>query len=115
MNAIMDQIVLEGCIVPAPWLFEVANGIVDGYRRGRLNAEQQQLWSTKFKQLPTITVDTPDRDFVFNQISKLAQQHRLSVYDASYLELAIRNGIPLVTFDTKLRTAAEAAGIEVKP
>lgn len=115
MNAVMDEIVAEGCVVPSPWLFEVANGILDGYRRGRLSLEQSKLWSTKFKLLPTITIDTPDREFVFNQTAKLAEQYRLSVYDASYLELAIRYGIPLVTFDNRLRTAAEAAGIEVKP
>ncbi len=111
----VTEILNAGCIAPMPWLFEMANGLVDGLRRERLTRDEYDQWRDEFSHLAGLTIDTSDAPLVFNRTAKLAEQYKLSVYDASYLGLAIRHGITLVTFDNRLRTAAEAAGIEVKP
>ena len=55
----------------------------------------------------------PSAEGAFQQILSMARQHHLSAYDASYLELAVRQGLPLATLDNDLRNAAVAVGIKI--
>ena len=60
-----------------------------------------------------IRIDPESSETVFDQVFKLAEQYRLTIYDASYLELAIREGLPLATLDNDLRKAARALGVQL--
>jgi predicted nucleic acid-binding protein len=97
-------------LVPAVWPLEVANAILMGERRKRGTAATATQWAGLLTSLP-IAVDEPSFGRVFRDVLELARAQYLSVYDASYLELAIRSGLPLATLDDRLRQAAAAAGV----
>jgi len=94
----------------ALWPLEVSNGLLVAERRNRIEPPDSARLTRLLLALP-IVVDPVDRRRIFEQTRRLAQRHRLSSYDAHYLELAIRNGLPLATLDTNLRQAAEAEGL----
>jgi predicted nucleic acid-binding protein len=108
-DAALERISHDEAIAPSLWWFEVRNTLIVGERRGRLSAADT---STFLRQLARIDVkiDASPNDFA---IMALARHHRLTVYDASYLELAQREGLPLATLDTALRKAAVALGVEL--
>jgi predicted nucleic acid-binding protein len=58
-----------------------------------------------------IRIDPQSGEGVFDRVFKLAEQYNLTIYDAGYLELAIREGLPLATLDNDLRKAARASGV----
>ena len=60
-----------------------------------------------------IEIEGPSLDRLANETIAVARQHALSVYDASYLDLAMREGLPLATRDQLLRAASRAAGVEL--
>ncbi len=97
----------EPAYVPAVWWFELRNIIVISERRKRLLPDDSAAFLRVLDRFP-ITVDS-DRDEA--AIFRFARQYQLSFYDAAYLEVAHRNGLPLATLDKALRTAAEAAGV----
>lgn len=88
-------------IVPAHWPAEVANALLIAVRRGRISREKANRFFLDLRALP-IRIDLESRDAVFDQVFKLAEQYSLIIYDAGYLELAIREGLPLVTLDNDL-------------
>jgi predicted nucleic acid-binding protein len=67
-------------------------------------------WLSFLAALP-ITVDEETKTHAFGDTVNLGRSHGLSVYDAAYLELAMRRGVPLATLDEKLKTAAQAVGV----
>lgn len=101
-------------VVPVLWHLEIANALLMGERRGRCDAADTANWTAFLGSLP-ITVSEQDGTRVFNDILALARARKLTTYDAAYLELAIRLGLPLATLDAKLRTAAENVGVELFP
>ncbi len=109
---LLHRAVSDEVVVPGHWTAEIANGALAGERRGRVSLAQTSAW---IEQLADIDVET-DRhgtDAALSAILPLARSHRLTIYDALYLELAERRGMPLATFDTKLAVAARSVGIEV--
>jgi predicted nucleic acid-binding protein len=94
--------------VPALWWFEVRNILVINERRKRLTESDSAAFLTKLGRL-RFTIDRSPGEA---DVLMLARRHRLSVYDASYLELALRDGISLATLDNQLVSAASAAGSE---
>jgi predicted nucleic acid-binding protein len=94
-------------VVPALWWFEVRNALVQGERRGRFNQAGTERFLRDLSRLPFSVDRTPDEGGVLG----LARRHRLSVYDAAYLELAARRGLPLATLDAALGDAAQAEGV----
>lgn len=93
--------------VPSVWWFEIRNVLIVNERRGRVTEADVALFLRSLSRL-SVTIDrTPDESAVL----ALARRHRLSVYDASYLELAQRERIPLATLDAALATAAHAEGV----
>ena len=96
--------------VPLIWPLEVANAVLMGERRQRSTEAQAARWLTYLGFLP-IAVDDETNDRAWGEVLSLARAHRLSAYDAAYLELALRRGLPLATRDDKLRAAASAAGV----
>ncbi len=83
-------------------------------RRGRIAAQERDLLLLAFQQFD-LEHDTETRLHAWGDINRLAGQHRLTVYDASYLELAIRRRLPLATLDTALARAATAEGVTTLP
>jgi predicted nucleic acid-binding protein len=95
---------------PAIWPFEVANALLAGENRKRVTVAQVTSILRRIADLP-ITVDPVKLSDAFQQVLPLARQTRLTEYDAAYLELALRLGLPLATLDGKLRQSAKDAGI----
>jgi predicted nucleic acid-binding protein len=97
-------------VVPSLWPLEVANVLVCAERRGRSTPSQAAAWLPLLEALP-IVVDSQTGVRAWNDTLDLARLHSLSVYDAAYLELALRRGIPLATLDRKLSAASPKAGV----
>jgi predicted nucleic acid-binding protein len=98
--------------VPFIWPLEVANVLLTAEKRKTLKFAQVTGFLEELSAWP-IQVDTLGAERAFQQILTTARQHNLSAYDASYLELAIREGLPLATLDNDLRKAAHAAGVKI--
>lgn len=102
----------HGAWVPSLWRLEVANALEMDARRGRHPTEFRDGAFADLALLP-IRVD-PETDLqAWGATARLAAKHRLTIYDAAYLELAIRRKIPLATLDRELRAAAERERVEV--
>ena len=93
--------------VPAIWWFEVRNALLVQERRGRLTPRDTM---DALRVLARIRIE-PDRDPREAAVLDLARQHRLTVYDAAYLELARREHLPLATLDRRLAAAARAEDV----
>ncbi len=109
-DALLDQLQVMGAVVPAVWSLEVANALLVAERRRRVTANEATRLAHLLQSLPII-IDADGAANVFGAVLALAREHTLSSYDASYLELAMRQGLPLATQDTRLRTAATRAGV----
>jgi predicted nucleic acid-binding protein len=100
----------EIAVVPAHWPTEVMNGLVMGVRRGRIDPERVARFARDLAALP-IRIEPPHARAGWDAVVRVATQYQLTVYDAAYLELAERTGLPLATLDGELRKAALAAGV----
>lgn len=100
-------------VVPALWALEVANGLLAAERRGRIPRETATALIPALEDGLAVEIDT-EAD-VFRSVLPLAREYGLSVYDATYLELALRRFLPLLTLDRRLQEAASAAGVDVHP
>jgi len=92
----------EEAVVPSLWWFEVRNILVVNERRGRISLSDSTAFLLHLSKLPVRLDHLPDEGSVL----RLARTHRLSVYDAAYLELAQRENLALATLDADLRKAA---------
>ena len=97
-------------VVPAVWPLKVANAVLMGERRKRSTEAQATQWLTYLESLP-ITVDDESAARAWGDVLRLARAQHLSAYDAAYLELALRRGLPLATLDGALKAAAKAVGV----
>ena len=97
-------------VAPAIWPFEVANAVLTGERRKRITLAQVAPILQRIADLQ-IFVDPIRVDRAFGPTLLLARKEQLTEYDAAYLELALREGLPLATLDDRLRRAARTAGI----
>jgi predicted nucleic acid-binding protein len=109
-DAVQDSLALAPAVVPTIWPLEIANALLVGERRKRSTPAQGLTWTTFLLSLP-ITVDTETTTQAFAEILGLGRAHRLSAYDAAYIELAAHRRLQLATLDRRLRRAAEAAGV----
>ena len=100
----------EGALTPSIWPMELANVLLVAERRGRLLREKVTAALNLSLSLP-ISVQSVTTEALFNSIIDLARNEGLSVYDATYLDLAMREGLPLATLDTDLRAAAARVGV----
>jgi len=107
IRVLFDRVNDRGGWVPAIWRLEVANILEMGVRRGRTDAAFRDASLADLALLP-ISLD-PETDLhAWDATARLAARHRLTLYDACYLELARRRGLPLASLDRELRTAATA-------
>jgi predicted nucleic acid-binding protein len=98
--------------VPFIWPLEMAHVLTLAERRKALTIAQTTSFLRELLQWP-INVDCAGLDRVFNQILAATRTHKLSAYDAAYLELALREALPLATLDKDLRAAAKSAGVKI--
>lgn len=101
-----------GAVVPAIWRLEVINGALQAHRRGRFDAQVLGILLTEFAKV-AVSVDQEGAASPWGAVVDLARKHHLSAYDACYLELAMRRGLPLATLDAKLRRVAGVESVEV--
>lgn len=94
-------------LVPQLWHLEVRNALLAAERRGRINVDEVEERLRFLLELPVKTDTEPNLKAVF----ALARARHLSLYDALYLELAIRCECALATLDAALARAAVAEGI----
>jgi len=106
-TAALDRVQHGKAHVPGLWWFEVRNALVVNERRGRLTEAGTLSFLRNLAQLAIHMDRAPEEATVLT----LARQHRLTVYDAAYLELAQRDGLELATLDAALRQAATAVGV----
>lgn len=104
--AALARIKTEEAVVPALWWFEIRNIFVVNERRKRITESDTAVFLRDLAGL-RVRVDREPEEAV---VLRLARTHKLSVYDASYLELALREALPLATLDAQLAAAARAAG-----
>ena len=109
---VLDMLEKESAIVPVLWFLEIANAIAIGERQKRLSPADVNRFLQLVSQLSVETDDQTARRALTETIA-LARAHSLSSYDASYLELAIREGMPIATLDHGIRKAARALGVRV--
>ncbi len=96
--------------VPGIWSLEVANTLLVAERRNRITLEQSELAIALLQSL-LIQVDTDTDANALSSTLVLGRQENLAAYDAAYLELALRLGLPLATLDTRLAEAATRCGV----
>lgn len=105
----------DGCaFVPNLWQLELGNVLVQAERRERITAAQISACLELVTRLPIVT-DTETDSRAFREILILARTETLTTYDAAYLELAIRRGVPLATQDSKLVRAANRVKVQTLP
>jgi predicted nucleic acid-binding protein len=108
--AILDKMPELQAFVPSLWSLEVANAMIVGERRGRSTPAESARFLAILGTFP-IAVDDETVARAWGDTLHLARAHNLSAYDAAYLELAIRRGLPLACLDGKLKAAATTAGV----
>jgi predicted nucleic acid-binding protein len=107
---LLKAIDAHGAIVPVIWPLEIANSLLVAERRGRIKAADSHRILRLLEGLP-IYVEESRPERIFDDVVVLGRQNNLSAYDASYLDLAMREGLPLATLDKRLQEAAGKQGV----
>jgi predicted nucleic acid-binding protein len=97
-------------VTPAIWPLEVANALLVAERRKRITMAKVTALLRRIARLP-VSVEPIQTTSAFNQILSVARQNDLTEYDAAYVELALREALPLATLDDRVRRAAIRVGI----
>ena len=110
---VIGALARQRAVVPIIWPFEVLNALVAAVRRGRIEEARATPFLSVLDRLPLEIDGEVARGTMGQRLFGLSVRYGLSAYDASYLELAIRRGLPLATLDERLARAASRAGIEI--
>ena len=108
-DAVLTRIAQEGAITSAAWPLAVATGLRSAERRGRIDERDLPAIRQLLVALPVQVEELPLARALAD-VLPLARALAISAYDASYVDLALRHGIPIATFDERLTRAAVAAG-----
>ena len=111
---VLQEIANGFAVVPGLWALEVGNALAVSERKGYLKAAQLDAFLRELEDLPK-QVEQHSADQALGRTLALARQYKLSTYDACYLELSERMGLPLATLDADLKKAAKKAGVELVP
>jgi len=110
-RSVLSSLSEKQAVVPVLWFYEVGNGLLMAYRRKRIALEQIDGFLARLKNLPIEAASLAPAEVL--DLPVLAQTHSLTNYDAAYLALALRLGLPLATSDAALRRAATAAAVPI--
>jgi len=113
-RALLDRFEDEHAEVPSLWHLELANALASSERNRRITPARISEFIALISGLP-IVIDEQTPNFALSAVLDLARRERLSAYDASYLELAMRRGVPLATKDNDLTKASERLGVTSLP
>lgn len=109
-DAVQQALSEHEVVAPGLWPLEVANVLLVAERRGRLNQADSARFLSLLETLGVVVDDeTPQR--AWTQTIALAREQSLSAYDAAYIELALRQGLPIATLDAGLKKAARKLGV----
>lgn len=111
-DRLLADIIGQGAVAPALWLMEVANVLLMSERRGRITVAERIQALSLLKNLP-VQIEPATAMRLWDRTVELAAAHRLTVYDATYLETALRLALPLATRDRALEGAARDCGVVV--
>lgn len=111
-DAVLEMLENTIAIVPSVWPLEVVNVLLVAERRQRLEEAESVRFLTLLSQLP-ISVEHENPQRIMKPLLALARASKLSSYDASYLDLAMRRGLPIATLDKQLIKAAQKAKVPV--
>lgn len=111
-DAVLNDVVAQGAVVPTLWRLEVANALQMALRRERITSGYRDAALADLAQLD-IRVDPETSDHAWTATLQLADRHRLTLYDAAYLELAQRRRLALATMDGALQHAAKLCDVSV--
>ncbi len=109
---VLQLVIRSGAWVPAIWRLEVANSLQHGLRRNRIDEDDRDLGLADLSRL-RISIDPETDRCAWSTTLALSSRYSLTIYDAAYLELAIRRRLSLASLDKALRAAAEAAGVRL--
>jgi len=111
-DAILDRLEVSTAVVPSIWPLEVGNVLLVAERKKRLSKTDSTRFIALLTGLPIIIEqELPER--MMKDILALAREHQLSTYDASYLDLAMRKGLPIATLDNKLKATAKRSQVPI--
>ncbi|MCV0397357.1 MAG: type II toxin-antitoxin system VapC family toxin [Rhizobiaceae bacterium] len=108
----LDQVTTAGALVPALFSVEFGNGLVMAVRRKRIDSHYRRETFQRITEL-NLVADRDGGDRVWAEAIDLADLHGLTLYDAVYLELALRTGLPLASLDKRLSKVASDLGISL--
>ena len=111
-DRLLERLATEAASVPAIWHLEIANVLALSERRGRITPANSSEFIALLETLDVV-IDEETRSRALGRVLDLARAGRLTAYDAAYLELAMRLGIPLASKDVDLCDAAERLGVNV--
>lgn len=112
--AVLDRASSERAVAPMIWPLEVANSLSMALRRGRTTTAMRDRALADLQRMK-VEIDEETLSHAWHATLKLADDYGLTVYDASYLELATRRRLPLATLDKALIAAASRVGVTVLP
>jgi len=107
---VLDALKSASAIVPATWGLEVANVLARAEAKGWVTEARSEAFLEMLEGVE-IEADAATFAHVLTHTLQLARRYGLSAYDASYLELSLRLGLPLATLDADLQKAAKKAGV----
>jgi predicted nucleic acid-binding protein len=111
-DAVEDSLAHSAAVVPTLWHQEVANVLLVAERRKRTTEAKSGHFLQLFASL-RISVDEVIPAQLWPEWLRLGRAYGLSAYDAVYLEMALRRGLPLATLDDPLKAAAAATGVQI--
>ena len=111
-ETVLDRLEQTQAVVPPIWPLAGANVLLMAERKRRLSEAQTTRLVQLLSALP-VTIDAESLNHVLGPVLALGREHRLTAYDASYIELAMRQGLSLATQDLALKKAAVRAGVSL--
>lgn len=109
-DELLDRLASHGAVVPSLWRLEVGNAFQMAIRRKRIDTVFRDEALTELAAMP-ITIDPETDTHAWTATLRLSERFALSLYDAAYLELAQRRGLPLASLDRQLRAAGHSLSV----
>ena len=111
-DIVLDEIAADGAAAPGLWPLEIANVLLQVEKARRITQEERRRALITLAALP-VHIDPDTASQAWSRTLALAEAQGLTLYDASYLELALRLALPLASLDRKLRQAAATSAVEL--